>query len=129
VYKINDNFEGVVRYTKLDTDGRGIDINTLERDYANGSKQTAVAAGNTGNYFNKSDALYLGVNYYFTLNALGTAVYGPNAKIQFGYERANFNGTLGSTGSATGAAALNGVVTSGNKAKVDAIRLQAQVAF
>jgi hypothetical protein len=133
VYKINDNFEGVVRYTKLDTDGRGLDINTLERDYANGAKQSYTAPtttyGNTGNFFNKSDAWYLGVNYYFTLNALGTAVYGPNAKIQFGYERANFNGTLGSTASATGAAALNGVVTSGNKAKVDAIRLQAQIAF
>ena len=124
-YKINDNWEGVARYTSLDTDGRGLNINAQERDYA-------TTSGSTGLYFNKSDALYVGLNYYFTLNALGSAVYGPNAKIQLGFERANFNDALGSRSALTGvvsSTALNATVNSGEKATVDAIRLQAQVAF
>ena len=125
VYKINDNWEGVARYTSLDTDGRGLNINAQERDYA-------TTTGSTGLYFNKSDALYVGLNYYFTLNALGSAVYGPNAKVQLGFERANFNDALGTRNGTTGAVsntALNATVNKGEKATVDAIRLQAQVAF
>lgn len=116
VYKINDNWEAVARYTSLDSDGRGININSVERDYeVNRTSNTG-----TSKLFNTSDAYYLGVNYYFTLSALGSSVYGPNAKIQFGYEKAKFKDTL---------SAINGSLTAGNKADVDAIRLQAQVAF
>ena len=112
VYKINDNWEGVARYTNLDTDGRGQKISEGERGFA-------VGAGYAGSLYDQSNAIYLGVNYYFNLEALGQQVNGYNAKIQFGYERANFKGIITQ---ATGA-------VSGDKATVDAIRLQAQVAF
>lgn len=123
VYKINDNWEGVVRYTTLDTDGRGQKISDGERGFA-------VAAGNAGSIYNKSDALYLGVNYYFNLEALGQQVNGYNAKIQFGFERANFNGKISDTvTTSANAATANTRTIDGSKATVDAIRLQAQVAF
>jgi hypothetical protein len=112
VYKINDNWEGVARYTNLDTDGRGQKISDGERGFG-------VAAGNAGGLYDQSNAVYLGVNYYFNLEALGQQVNGYNAKIQFGFERANFKGII---------TPLTGAV-SGDKATVDAIRLQAQVAF
>ncbi|GBL42879.1 hypothetical protein LBMAG55_00710 [Verrucomicrobiota bacterium] len=112
VYKINDNWEGVARYTSLDTDGRGQKISDGERGFG-------VAVGNAGGLYDESHALYLGVNYYFNLEALGQQVNGYNAKIQFGFERAEFKGIITP---ATGA-------VSGDKATVDAIRLQAQVAF
>jgi hypothetical protein len=54
------------------------------------------------------------------LEALGQQVNGYNAKIQFGFERAEFKDTI---------ATSTGVVTAGPKATVDVIRLQAQVAF
>ena len=113
VYKINDNWEGVVRYTSLDTDGRGQKISDGERGFG-------VSVGNAGSTYNKSSAIYLGANYYFNLEALGQQVNGYNAKIQFGFERAEFKDTI---------ATSTGVVTAGPKATVDAIRLQAQVAF
>jgi hypothetical protein len=118
VYKINDNWEGVVRYTSLDTDMRGQRISDGERGFA--------AAGPTGvtSLYDKSDAIYLGVNYYFNLEALGQQVNGYNAKIQFGIERAKFKDviTQASTSTlATGASQIS--------ATVDVIRLQAQVAF
>ena len=113
VYKINDNWEGVARYTSLDTDGRGQKISDGERGFA-------VAAGNAGSVYDKSSAIYLGANYYFNLEALGQQVNGYNAKIQFGFERAEFKDTINTT---------SYVVTRGAKATVDAIRLQAQVAF
>ena len=59
------------------------------------------------------------MNYFFTLNALGKEVAGTNAKIQLGYELATFKDVLSTAG----------VVTSGDKAQVNTIRLQAQVAF
>jgi hypothetical protein len=113
VYKINDNWEGVARYTSLDTDGRGQKISDGERGFA-------VAAGNAGSVYDKSSAIYLGANYYFNLEALGQQVNGYNAKIQFGFERAEFKDTINTS---------TYVVTRGAKATVDAIRLQAQVAF
>ena len=113
VYKINDHWDGVARYTSLDTDGRGQKISDGERGFA-------VAAGNAGSVYDKSSAIYLGANYYFNLEALGQQVNGYNAKIQFGFERAEFKDTINTT---------SYVVTRGAKATVDAIRLQAQVAF
>lgn len=117
VYKINDNWEGVARYTNLDTDGRGQKISDGERGFG-------VAAGNAASTYDQSNALYLGVNYYFNLEALGQQVNGYNAKIQFGFERANFKGII-----TQNAALPKGVSVDGSKATVDAIRLQAQVAF
>ncbi len=119
-YKLNDNWEAVARYTALDTDGRGQQISAGVRDYKTG----LVTGTNDAQLFNKSNAYYLGVNYYFTMNALGSAVYGPNAKIQFGYERSKFEDALSSS-------SLNSAITTGAgaHADVDAIRLQAQVAF
>ena len=111
-YKINDNWEGVARYTTLDTDGRGITIGAGERDYS--------TTNGTGNYYNKSDAYYLGVNYYFPLTVVGNSYAGYNAKIQLGYEIAKFKGSL---------TAINGTLDNTQNAQVDAIRLQAQVAF
>ncbi|NBS05575.1 MAG: hypothetical protein EBS64_10405 [Verrucomicrobia bacterium] len=120
VYKINDNWEGVARYTTLDTDGRGQQIGDGERGFKS-------SVNNTGSNYNKSDAIYLGVNYYFNLEALGQKVNGYNAKIQFGFERANFTGKISDT--ATVVTNPNTRTIDGSKATVDAIRLQAQVAF
>ncbi len=120
VYKINDNWEGVARYTNLDTDMRGQKISDGERGFAAAS----AAATGTGLLYDKSDAVYLGVNYYFNLEALGQQVNGYNAKIQFGFERAKFKDviTQASTSTlATGAGQIS--------ATVDTVRLQAQVAF
>ena len=122
VYKINDNWEGVARLTTLDTDKRGQKISDGERGFA----AAATAATGTGSLYNKSDAIYLGVNYYFNLEALGQKVNGYNAKIQLGFERAKFKDVLVQSNGiptvlATGASQIS--------ATVDVIRLQAQVAF
>ena len=120
VYKINDNWEGVARYTSLDTDMRGQKISDGERGFA----AAATAATGTGSLYDKSDAIYLGVNYYFNLEALGQQVNGYNAKIQFGFERAKFKDVITQAATptlATGASQIS--------ATVDTLRLQAQVAF
>ena len=120
VYKINDNWEGVARYTSLDTDMRGQKISDGERGFAAAS----TAATGTGSLYDKSNAIYLGVNYYFNLEALGQQVNGYNAKIQFGFERAKFKDVITQAATptlATGASQIS--------ATVDTLRLQAQVAF
>jgi len=118
-YKINDNWEAVARYTNLDTDGRGQRIDDGVRDF--GTVGGAGGAGISASTFNKSNSYYLGVNYYFTLPVAGGAtVNGANAKIQLGYERSEFKDTINTA---------SGAITAGPKANVDAIRLQAQVAF
>jgi hypothetical protein len=120
VYKINDNWEGVARYTNLDTDMRGQRISDGERGFG----AAATAATGTASLYNKSDAIYLGVNYYFNLEALGQQVNGYNAKIQLGFERAKFKDVIVPAATptlATGASQIG--------ATVDVIRLQAQVAF
>ncbi len=117
VYKINDNWEGVARYTYLDTDGRGQQIGDGERGF-----KAAGPSGVSLNY-DKSNAIYLGVNYYFNLEALGQKVNGYNAKIQFGFERSEFKDNLTVTSGVTS------LTPAQVKATVDVIRLQAQVAF
>jgi len=118
-YKINDNWEAVARYTNLDTDGRGQKIDDGVRDF--GTVGGAGGAGISASVFNKSNSYYVGVNYYFSLPVAGGAtVNGANAKIQLGYERSEFKDTISTT---------TGAITAGAKANVDAIRLQAQVAF
>ncbi len=99
-YKFTDQVEGVVRYSQLDTDGQGSTFGDLYRDAKN------IGSG----FYNKFDSVYVGVNYYFVDH---------NAKIMFGYEKAN-----ASEGMATAGAA-----TDGRKADADIFRLQAQVLF
>jgi hypothetical protein len=113
-YDFTQNWQGVIRYTNLDSDGRGQQIGDGERDFAS-------VGGLGGTTFNKSDSYYIGVNYFFTVNALGKEVAGTNAKIQLGYEMATFKDTLTAAGLVTTGA--------GDRAKVNTIRLQAQVAF
>ena len=120
VYKINDNWEGVARYTSLDTDMRGQKISDGERGFAAAS----TAATGTGSLYDKSNAIYLGVNYYFNLEALGQQVNGYNAKIQFGFERAEFKDVITQASTSTLATGASQI-----KATVDTVRLQAQVAF
>ena len=112
-YKINDNWEGVARYTSLNTDGRGQQISDGVRDYS--------STNGIGTTYNKSNAYYIGANYYFTLSALGSASYGHNAKIQLGYEKAQFKGGAYNVGSAD--------TNASQKADVNSLRLQAQVGF
>ena len=99
-YKFTDQVEGVVRYSQLDTDGQGASFGDLYRDAKN------IGSG----FYNKFDSVYVGVNYYFVDH---------NAKIMFGYEKAN-----ASEGMATAGAA-----TDNRKADADIFRLQAQVLF
>jgi hypothetical protein len=113
-YDFTQNWQGVIRYTNLDSNGRGQQIGDGERDFAS-------VGGLGGTTFNKSDSYYIGVNYFFTVNALGKEVAGTNAKIQLGYEMATFKDTLTTAGLVTTGA--------GDRAKVNTIRLQAQVAF
>ncbi len=99
-YKFTDQVEGVVRYSQLDTDGQGSTFGDLYRDAKN------IGSG----FYNKFDSVYVGVNYYFVDH---------NAKIMFGYEKAN-----ASEGMATAGAAIDN-----RKADADIFRLQAQVLF
>jgi len=109
-YKFTDQVEGVIRYSKLDTDGQGSNFSGLYRD---------AAAFSSSVYYNKFDSIYVGVNYYFVDH---------NAKIMLGYEKAKASERLGSTASATGTSAPGGIVGTG-KADADIFRLQAQVLF
>ena len=122
VYKINDNWEGVARYTSLDTNDRGVKISDGERGFSTKTNvESPAVAGNSDKSWNKADAIYLGLNYYFSIPVAGGAVVnGPNAKIQFGLERANFNGKITASANSTHDA---------SKAHVDVLRLQAQVGF
>ena len=101
-YKFNDNYEAVIRYSALDTDGRGQKSSDGFRD----SPATST--------YDKSSSWYAGVNYY---------INGHNAKVMLGYEKAKLTDAIsgyGVTGSATTTAA---------KADADIFRLQAQVLF
>jgi hypothetical protein len=105
-YKLSENLEAVVRYSALDTDGRGQQVSDGFRD--------VVTTGTSGSTYNKSSSVFLGLNYYFNKN---------NAKIQLGYEKAKLEGKItynGTTGIAT---------YSADHADADIFRLQAQVLF
>jgi hypothetical protein len=111
-YKMNDNWEAVARYTTLDTDGRGQKI----ADGARGFNK--AIGGNSDSFYDKSDAVYVGLNYYFTLTAAGTSVAGHNAKLQVGYEMATFKDRL-----------VSGSYNNAQSADVNTIRAQFQVGF
>ena len=98
----------VARYSVLDTDGRGIRVSDGFRDV-----QNAPISSTT---YNETDSVFVGMNYYFNKN---------NAKIQFGYERANLDGRLANWNGTTGAAN----VTATDTARSDIFRVQAQILF
>ncbi|PAZ06699.1 MAG: hypothetical protein CAK86_02215 [Opitutia bacterium AMD-G1] len=105
-YKLSENLEAVARYSALDTDGRGQQAGDGFRDI--------VTTGTAGSTYDKSNSIFVGLNYYINKN---------NAKIQFGYEKAKLEGRI--TGYSSGVA----TVVDGDHADADIFRLQAQVLF
>lgn len=105
-YKLSENLEAVARYSALDTDGRGQQAGDGFRD--------VVTTGTSGSTYDKSNSIFVGLNYYFNKN---------NAKIQFGYEKAKLEGRI--SGYTSGVA----TVVDADHADVDIFRLQAQVLF
>jgi len=104
-YKLSENLEAVARYSALDTDGRGQKASDGFRD--------VVTTGTSGSTYDKSNSIFVGLNYYFNKN---------NAKIQLGYEKAKLEDKLGSY--------VNGVpAVTADHADADIFRLQAQVLF
>jgi len=87
-YKFTEQWEGVLRFSYLDTDGRGVAISDVERN-----------APTTGLNYEKSYAFYVGVNWYIIGNAL---------KVSAGYEFARFDDSLtaGSLGADANCSAL-----------------------
>ncbi len=117
-YDFTENWQGVFRYTNLDTDHRGQQIGDGERDFV----AVPVSASTASNTYNKSDSYYIGVNYFFSLDAIGgKKVAGTNAKIQLGYEMAKFSDAI--------ANGISDATKIGVNTKVNTIRLQAQIAF
>jgi hypothetical protein len=117
-YDFTENWQGVFRYTNLDTDHRGQQIGDGERDFV----AVPVSASTASNTYNKSDSYYIGVNYFFSLDAIGgKQVAGTNAKIQLGYEMAKFSDAI--------ANGISDATKIGVNTKVNTIRLQAQIAF
>jgi hypothetical protein len=105
-YKLSENLEAVVRYSALDTDGRGQQAGDGFRDI--------VTTGTSGSTYDKSNSIFVGMNYYFNKN---------NAKIQLGYEKAKLEGRI--SGYSSGVATVVGA----DHADADIFRLQAQVLF
>ena len=106
VYKLSESVEAVARYSALDTDGRGQKASDGFRDV-----QTTPTNGST---YDKSDSVYLGLNYYFNKH---------NAKIQIGYEMAQLEGRI--SGYSSGVA----TVVHADEADADIFRVQAQILF
>ena len=105
-YKLSENLEAVARYSALDTDGRGQQASDGFRDVQS-SPLTAAT-------YDKSNSIFVGLNYYFNKN---------NAKIQLGYEKAKLEGRIDSY--------TNGVATvvGADHADADIFRVQAQILF
>jgi hypothetical protein len=79
-YKVG-NLEGVVRYSYLDSDGRGVDLGD------------GVRSAPSGGTMNKMSEWFIGGHYYF---------HGNDTKLQLGYIRAESKDTLaGGTAKAT----------------------------
>jgi polyhydroxyalkanoate synthesis regulator phasin len=107
-YKLTEKLELVARYSVLDTDGRGVRVSDGFRDVQNAPLSSTT--------YNESDSVFVGMNYYFNKN---------NAKIQFGYERANLDGRFSTWNGTTGSAN----VTATDTARADIFRVQAQILF
>jgi hypothetical protein len=104
-YKLSENLEAVVRYSALDTDGRGQQVGDGFRD--------VVTTGTSGSTYDKSSSIFVGLNYYFNKN---------NAKIQLGYEKAKLEDKIGTY-------TLGVPAITADHADADIFRLQAQVLF
>ena len=99
----------MARYSALDTDGRGQQATDGFRDI-----NIAPFTG-TGNItYDKSNSIFVGLNYYFNKN---------NAKIQLGYEKAKLEERISSWSSSAAQLAP------ADHADADIFRLQAQVLF
>ncbi len=106
-YKLTDGLEAVARFSHLDTDGRGQKVSDGVRD--------TITTGLTENTWDKSDSIYIGLNFYFVEH---------NAKLQVGYERVKFTDRIsgyGVDGSAT--------IDSASEGRANALRVQAQILF
>jgi len=79
-YKFNDKIEGVVRYTKVDSDGRGVNISD------------GIRSAPSGGTMNKMAEWYAGFSYFFR---------GNDVKWQLGYIYGKSNDTI--TGGVAGA--------------------------
>jgi hypothetical protein len=120
-YYFTPNWEGVFRFDHLDTDGRGVQIADVVRDFGtvgtnDGSTPPSLISGSS---FNKVDSYYIGVNYYFTLKAGSKEYEGKNAKIMTGFQQSIFKDTV-SGGAVTGP---------GASATVNELRVCAQLAW
>jgi len=107
-YKFSEQLQGVVRYSLLDTDGRGQQVGDGFRD--------VQTTGLTAATYDESNSIFIGLNYYFNK---------MNAKIQAGYEKAKLEGRITGYDAVTGAA----LVVDGDYADADIFRIQAQVLF
>ena len=108
-YKLSENLEAVARYSALDTDGRGQQATDGFRDI-----NIAPFSGTANITYDKSNSIFVGLNYYFNKN---------NAKIQLGYEKAKLEGRISSWSSSAAQLAP------ADHADADIFRLQAQVLF
>lgn len=114
-YYFTPNWEGVLRFDKLSTDGRGVQIGDVVRDF--GAVGGDGGAGISGSTFDACDSYYIGVNYYFSLSAGSKEYAGKNAKIMVGYQNDKFKNVLGAS------------PAPGNSATVSEIRVCAQLAW
>ena len=102
-YVIPKVLEGVVRYSEVNSDDRGVALSD------------GIRGATSGGTMNKMDEWYVGGNWY---------IEGNDVKLQFGYIHGNGKGAILPT-SATGVVAT-GTAT---KASTDGIRTQVQVNF
>ncbi len=116
-YYFTPNWEGVLRFDKLNTDGRGVQIGDVVRDFGVTADTTTGSAGISGSTFNTVDSYYLGVNYYFSLMAGSKEYAGKNAKIMVGLQQSKFKDVLGTS------------PVPGNSATVRELRVCAQLAW
>jgi hypothetical protein len=72
-YKLNDQWEAVVNYSYIDSDGRGVALSDV------------VRSAPSGGTMNKANELYLGFNYY---------IKGNDVKLQAGYVHGQSNNTV-----------------------------------
>lgn len=107
-YKISDGLEAVARFSHLDTDGRG-------QKAGDGVRDTITTGIATENTWDKSDSVYLGLNFYFVEH---------NAKLMVGYERVKFTDRISGYG-------LDGSATTSSlsEGQANALRVQAQILF